>query len=189
MGEGVDLPGDLCRFQVIYKLPFPDWGDKQINQRTSIDREWYDYKTCLNLVQTHGRGMRFNDDYCSTYIIDSRFKSYIGETLPSKFLPDTFKDSIEGIEFDLKEKERLIRVGNSYIENNDYELGIKFFKELITNELFKNDIYPYLNLSNLYHETELYENELQIIMQFLSSGAKSDQFNQRLKELSQMGYI
>ena len=22
MGEGVDLPGDLCRFQIIYKLPF-----------------------------------------------------------------------------------------------------------------------------------------------------------------------
>lgn len=189
MNEGVDLPGDLCRFQVIYKLPFPDWGDKQINQRTCIDGEWYDYKTCLNLVQTHGRGMRFNEDYCSTYVIDSRFKSYIREALPSRFLPDTFKDSIEGMEVDLKEKKRLMKMGNSYIKNNDYESGIKFFKELINNELFQNDIYPYLNLSNIYHETELYENELQVIMQFLSSGVKSNQFDQRLKKLSQMGYI
>ncbi len=189
MGEGVDLPGDLCSFQIIYKLPFPDWGDKQINQRSSIDMEWYDYKTCLNLVQTHGRGIRYNDDYCHTYVIDSRFKSYIRENLPSNFLPDTFKESIEGMEGDLKEKRRLMKIGDSYIENNDYESGIKFFKDLINHELFQNDMYPYLNLSKLYHETELYENEVQVIMQFLSYGVESHQFMKRLEELAGMGYF
>ena len=189
MSEGVDLPGDLCRFQVIYKLPFPDWGDKQINQRAGIDREWYDYRTCLNLVQTHGQGVRYDGDYCHTYVIDSRFRSYIREAFPSKFLPDTFKESIEGREFDLKEKKRLMEIGDFHIENNDYESAIIFFKELLNNELFKNDIYPYLKLSNLYHETGLFECEVQVIMRFLSSGAEYNHFEKRLKELADMGYF
>ena len=189
MGEGVDLPGDLCRFQIIYKLPFPDWGDKQINQRTEIDREWYDYKTCLNIVQTHGRGMRHNEDYCRTYVIDSRFKTYIKETFPNNFLPDTFKEAIEGNELDLKEKNRLMEIGDSYIKNNDYESGIMFFKELLDNELFQNDLYPYLCLSKMFHETGMYENEVQIIMQFLSTGAKSSQLTKRLEKLAAMGYF
>jgi Rad3-related DNA helicase len=33
MSEGVDLPYDKCRFQVIYKVPFPYLGDKQVNMR------------------------------------------------------------------------------------------------------------------------------------------------------------
>ena len=31
MSEGVDLPYDKCRFQIIYKMPFPYLGDKQVN--------------------------------------------------------------------------------------------------------------------------------------------------------------
>ena len=188
MGEGVDLPGDLCRFQIIYKLPFPDWGDKQINQRTGIDREWYDYKTCLNLVQTHGRGMRYLDDYCHTYVIDNRFKSYIKESYPRNFLPDRFRESIEGMEIDLEEKNRLMKIGDEYLNNNDYENGIRFFKQLLDDDLFLNDIYPYMSLSRLYHETELYESEVQIIMKYLSSGNKSEHFNKQLAKLSDMGY-
>ena len=30
VNEGVDLPGDECRFQIIYKIPYPDLGDKQV---------------------------------------------------------------------------------------------------------------------------------------------------------------
>lgn len=192
MGEGVDLPGDLCRFQIMYKLPFPDWGDRQINQRTSIDREWYDYKTCLSLVQIHGRGMRYDGDYCISYFIDNRFKSYVRGILPDSFLPDSFKSSIRGFEVDLIEKQKLIEMGDGYVEDRDYEPAIRFFSELLDNDLFVNDAYPYFNLSKLYCETELYEDELQIILRFLNSGIKSekqDYFNERLKELSDMGYI
>ncbi len=91
MNEGVDLPGDLCRFQIIYKLPYPDLRDKQIRLRANADEDWYNYKTSLALVQTYGRGMRFEDDYCVTYFIDSRIRQFIkGE----KFLPDSFKNLI-----------------------------------------------------------------------------------------------
>ena len=192
MGEGVDLPGDLCRFQVIYKLPYPDWGDKQIYERSSIDMEWYDFKTCLSLVQTHGRGMRDEADYCRTYVIDSRFMPYIRSGRANRFLPDTFKEAIGGYAVDSIEKRKLIEMGNAYIENGEYEKGFYFFRRLLKNDLFINDDYPYINLSRVYREANLYEQEIQIIMQFMNSGIKSknmDYFKKRLDELSEMGYF
>ncbi|WP_405293953.1 helicase C-terminal domain-containing protein [Methanobrevibacter sp.] len=88
MNEGVDLPGDLCRFQIIYKLPYPDLADKQIRLRANADEDWYDYKTALSLIQTYGRGMRFDRDYCTTYFIDSRLRQFC---LNDRFIPDSFK--------------------------------------------------------------------------------------------------
>ena len=89
MNEGVDLPGNLCRFQIIYKLPYPDLADKQIRLRSNADEDWYDYKTALTLIQTYGRGMRFEKDYCMTYIIDSRIKEFIKN---NKFIPNELKE-------------------------------------------------------------------------------------------------
>ena len=88
MNEGVDLPGDLCRFQIIYKLPYPDLADKQIRMRANADEDWYDYKTSLSLIQTYGRGMRFENDYCKTYFIDSRIGQFIrnGKFIPKEVL-------------------------------------------------------------------------------------------------------
>jgi len=91
MNEGVDLPGELCSFQIIYKLPYPDLADKQIRLRANADGEWYNYKTALALIQTYGRGMRFHDDYCKTYFIDSRIKDFVKN---DKFMPKEFKDLI-----------------------------------------------------------------------------------------------
>ena len=88
MNEGVDLPGDLCRFQIIYKLPYPDLADKQIMLRANADEDWYNYKTSLALMQSYGRGMRFEDDYCVTYFIDSRIREFVKN---DRFLPDSFK--------------------------------------------------------------------------------------------------
>lgn len=89
MNEGVDLPGDLCRFQIIYKLPYPDLSDKQIRLRANADEDWYNYKTSLALIQAYGRGMRHEDDYCTTYLIDSRIKQFVKK---DRFMPDEFRD-------------------------------------------------------------------------------------------------
>lgn len=89
MNEGVDLPGDLCRFQIIYKLPYPDLADKQIRLRANADEDWYNYKTALALIQTYGRGMRAEDDHCTTYFIDSRIREFVKR---DKFIPDDFKN-------------------------------------------------------------------------------------------------
>lgn len=96
MNEGVDLPGDLCRFQIIYKIPYPNISDKQTNIRRKKERIWYDYQTAINLVQTYGRGMRSEDDYCTTYFIDSRIKSYLKrDSIRNNLIPDFFKEAVD----------------------------------------------------------------------------------------------
>ena len=88
--------------------------------------------------------------------------------------------------------DKLIEMGNAYIENGEFEKGFYFFRRLLKNDLFINDDYPYLNLSRVYREANLYEQEIQIIMQFMNSGIKSknmDYFKKRLDELSEMGYF
>ncbi|MCL2116579.1 MAG: ATP-dependent DNA helicase [Methanobrevibacter sp.] len=95
MNEGIDLPYDKCRFQIIYKLPFPNTADKQIDMRIKKDIYWYPYQTILNLVQSYGRGMRAEDDYCQTYIIDSRLKTYMEKSsIYRKLIPNFFKKAI-----------------------------------------------------------------------------------------------
>ena len=95
MGEGVDLPGDLCRFQIILKIPYPYLGDTQVKKRTDIEDEWYKFQTVLSLVQTYGRGMRSENDYCKTYFIDSGLENFIlRDELSSGFIPSFFKNAI-----------------------------------------------------------------------------------------------
>ena len=104
MNEGVDLPGDQCRFQIIYKIPYPNISDKQTKIRKGKEKIWYDYQTAINLVQTYGRGMRSEDDYCKTYFIDSRIKNYIKrDSFRNNLIPDFFKEAID-LGFEAKEK-------------------------------------------------------------------------------------
>ncbi len=94
MSEGVDLPYDKCRFQVIYKIPFPYLGDKQINLRRKTDNKWYAYKTIMTLMQAYGRGMRAEDDYCYTYILDSDINMVLKSPIYKSLIPDFFKEAI-----------------------------------------------------------------------------------------------
>ena len=177
MDEGVDLPGDECRFQIVYKIPYPDLGSKQVKSRIALDSEWYDYKTSLRLVQTHGRGMRFEDDYCKTYFIDNRLKNYV---LTSKFIPEGLKELVRS-KVDIKE-------GLDYLNNSDYENAIRFFKGLVREDA--DDFRVYLYLSKAYHESNLYEEELQVIFRYLSKYPKDyGHFKSSLEVLDSMGYF
>ena len=91
--EGVDLPYDNCRFQIIYKIPYPNITDKQIEKRKDMDMNWYIYKTAISLLQTYGRGMRAEDDSCVTYIVDSRLTNFIYKN--RRLIPDYFIDAIQ----------------------------------------------------------------------------------------------
>jgi ATP-dependent DNA helicase DinG len=95
MSEGVDLPYEKCQFQVIYKIPFPYLGDPQINQRKQQDPSWYAYKTIMTLLQAYGRGMRAEDDYCETYILDGNFRMLLRSPLYRNLVPSFFKDAIQ----------------------------------------------------------------------------------------------
>jgi Rad3-related DNA helicase len=94
MSEGVDLPYEKCQFQVIYKIPFPYLGDKQINKRQHIDPKWYAYKTIMTLIQAYGRGMRAEDDFCATYILDGNMNMLFNNPIYKILLPRSFKEAI-----------------------------------------------------------------------------------------------
>ncbi|MDL2246215.1 ATP-dependent DNA helicase [Methanobrevibacter sp. OttesenSCG-928-K11] len=94
MSEGVDLPYDKCRFQVIYKIPFPYLGDKQVNMRKKRDQRWYAYKTVMTLMQAYGRGMRAEDDYCYTYVLDSDINLLFKSPMFKSLIPEFFKEAI-----------------------------------------------------------------------------------------------
>ena len=195
IGEGVDLPDDLCRFQIMYKLPRPDWGDKQIYLKSQNDLKWYDYKTCLSLVQMHGRGIRNNNDYCRSYFIDNRLKDYIiYDSNTNNFLPQSFINAVDIFSTNNNKKDRLIKKGQIYLKNEDYQKAIGYFNELCENDLFLNDSRAYIELSKCYHRAQLYEQEVDSLVKLLNHGYNldkktSDYINSQLKKLDEMGYF
>ena len=88
--EGVDLPYENISFQVLFKTPYPYLGDPQIKARKDADNEWYITETIRKIVQTHGRGMRAEDDCCKNYVLDSSFKGIIR----NKLCPKSFKECV-----------------------------------------------------------------------------------------------
>ncbi|WP_405293013.1 helicase C-terminal domain-containing protein [Methanobrevibacter sp.] len=71
--DGVDFKGDLCRFQIVFKIPYPQLNE-QVKYRRDLDPKWFYYQTVMALMQAYGRGIRDMDDWCVMYIIDSSFR-------------------------------------------------------------------------------------------------------------------
>jgi len=93
MHEGIDLHGDLSRFQIICKVPYANcFDDKQLAARVEVDRRYYTWITALKLVQSYGRSIRSKDDYADTYIIDESIYYFMKQA--NKMLPDWFKEAV-----------------------------------------------------------------------------------------------
>lgn len=89
MTEGIDLAEDLARWQVLCKVPYPYIGDKQVAARMERDREWYDWRTTLSVVQAYGRSVRSDTDSAVTYLLDADFPNFLrrqARRLPSWFV-------------------------------------------------------------------------------------------------------
>lgn len=71
--DGVDFKHDKCRYQIIFKMPYPSLAGKQVNIRMHYDPSWYNYQTIMPLMQAYGRGIRDSTDYCTCYVLDSDF--------------------------------------------------------------------------------------------------------------------
>ena len=87
--EGVDLPDDFLRFQVVTKMPYPDLGDPWTAARQSRDPRWYALETAKALVQAYGRSCRHADDHGVTYLLDGQFERFLAHyraLLPAWFL-------------------------------------------------------------------------------------------------------
>ena len=87
--EGVDLPDDFLRFQIITKVPYPDLGDPWTAARRARDPRWYAMETAKALVQAYGRACRHAGDSGVTYILDAQFETFVAKCrvlLPPWFL-------------------------------------------------------------------------------------------------------
>ena len=69
--EGVDLPGDISRFQIIVKAPFPSLGDKRMSYIVERHPKIYSLLTIKKIVQGIGRSIRSKEDHAVTYILDA----------------------------------------------------------------------------------------------------------------------
>lgn len=77
MSEGVDLFDDRSRFQILVKIPYPDYGNEWIVSRMDADRRYFKQKTAITICQAIGRSVRNSNDWCITYTLDSRFKYFM----------------------------------------------------------------------------------------------------------------
>ena len=71
MSHGVDLKGDLAKFQIIIKAPYLPAKDKRVERMMKGDFNWYTNKMLGALIQACGRGVRSKNDQCVTYILDA----------------------------------------------------------------------------------------------------------------------
>jgi hypothetical protein len=93
--EGVDLAGDLCRWQAVTSLMYPDMTDPAVLAKAKLRPDWYAWMAARDLQQATGRSSRGPGDWSYTYVLTSDF-----ERLYSKhrnmFVP-SFRDSLKGV--------------------------------------------------------------------------------------------
>lgn len=94
MTEGLDLLYDKGRVNIIAKVPFPFLGDVRIKKRLDSENgnKWYKWKTVLEICQAYGRTNRADDDFSTTYILDSDF-GYLYNTAKD-MIPKWFSEAI-----------------------------------------------------------------------------------------------
>lgn len=97
MTEGVDLEGDSCRWQVLFKVPFPNISDARTDYLINEKNQWnWMYETTANsIVQAAGRAVRSKDDWAEFYVLDESFedvRSRVG-------FPDWFEEAITPFDY------------------------------------------------------------------------------------------
>ena len=90
LGLGIDLKGDLARFQIIVKAAYLPLGDNRVKKMFEQDKQWYQNKMLSNFIQQCGRGIRSKDDHCVTYVLDATIFNAIIRS--KKLLPKYFLD-------------------------------------------------------------------------------------------------
>ena len=80
LNEGIDLPDDLCRFIIIFKVPYPSLSSRLVRAKQKLFPLWYNSTTSNNIIQGIGRGIRHKNDWCTTYILDACFSYLYAQT-------------------------------------------------------------------------------------------------------------
>jgi ATP-dependent DNA helicase DinG len=69
--EGIDLPGNLSRYQVIVKAPFASLGDRRVKVILDTFPDIYSLTALMKITQGAGRSVRSMEDYATTYMLDA----------------------------------------------------------------------------------------------------------------------
>jgi ATP-dependent DNA helicase DinG len=105
MYEGIDLPEDLGRWQIIAKVPWQSLASPAVKHLAELDPEWYGWECLKTTIQACGRVCRTPTDYGTTFIIDSSWYRLLNET--KKYLPEWFTNAIVSKEDIEKYKQKL----------------------------------------------------------------------------------
>ncbi len=73
--EGLDLPDDLSRYQIILKAPFPGLSDPRIKKIADQYGSIYKEITLYKILQGIGRSIRSKDDTAATYCLDKMIET------------------------------------------------------------------------------------------------------------------
>ena len=93
--DSSDLPGDLCRFIIILKVPYASLKDKLVKAKMELFPSWYKADASNTIIQGIGRGNRSKDDWCVTYIVDGCFGQLYAAT--KEQYPKELQDRIKVI--------------------------------------------------------------------------------------------
>lgn len=93
VSTGWDFYDDLCRYQIIGKIAYPDTKNKITRARTKLDKEYAPYVAMQELVQAVGRSVRSKPDWAENFIIDDNILWFIKEY--GKFAPQYFLDAFK----------------------------------------------------------------------------------------------
>lgn len=96
LDRGVDLPGDLCRVQIIVKVPYPNLGDRRVGERMRGEggQRWYATETARTMVQMTGRGVRSSEDWCVSYVLDAQFLAWWNRE-GKRLIPEWWNDAFQ----------------------------------------------------------------------------------------------
>ena len=72
--EGLDLVGDLSRYQIILKAPFGSLGEARMKHILKIYPDIYSILCTMKLVQGAGRSVRGPEDWAKTYFLDTNIQ-------------------------------------------------------------------------------------------------------------------
>ena len=74
---GIDLSDELARFNIIFKLSFPNVSSQLWSRRYKFQKDVYFGETAAVLEQSAGRSTRHAGDWSTTYILDDRAAKFI----------------------------------------------------------------------------------------------------------------
>lgn len=93
--EGLNFDGDKCRYIICMKIPYAPLTDKLVKAKMNLIDGWYQNDVCNKLEQGVGRGIRYDGDWCETYILDGCFADLLKYS--SHALTPAFKSRLVNI--------------------------------------------------------------------------------------------